>query len=72
LLTRHTRQADGLAGGLAVHLVLDQMNHAISHPFFYWITFRALHGFRAKAPLIDPERYERGSRWMRQGPTTWL
>jgi hypothetical protein len=72
LLARRTRETDGLAGGLAAHLLLDQMNHAITHPLFYWITFRALHGFRPRPPLIDPERYTRGSSWMKQGPLDWL
>jgi hypothetical protein len=72
LLVRRTRAADGLAGGLAAHLALDQVNHAITHPLFYWITFRALHRFRPVPPLIDPERYERGARWMSRSPTEWL
>jgi hypothetical protein len=72
LLTRRTRLSDGLASGLAVHLALDQVNHAISHPFFYWITFRALHGFRAREPLVDPERYARGSTWMQASPRDWI
>lgn len=72
LLTRRTRHADGLATGLAAHLAMDQMNHAISHPLFYWISFRALHGFRAAAPLVNPERYARGSGWMKQTPREWL
>ncbi|MBV9326041.1 MAG: hypothetical protein JO352_19935 [Chloroflexi bacterium] len=72
LLTRRTPLADGLAGGLAAHLALDQMNHAVTHPLFYWITLRALHGFRARPPLINPERYARGSRWMARGPTDWF
>lgn len=72
LTLRHTRRADGLATGLAAHLALDHMNHAVTHPLFYWITFRALHRFRARAPLVDPERYARGSRWMKQTPLDWL
>lgn len=72
LLTRRNRSSDALAAGLAAHLALDQLNHAITHPLFYWITFRAMHGFRAHEPLIDPQRYERGARWMRQSPTDWL
>lgn len=72
LLTRRTRLGNGFAAGLAAHLALDQMNHAITHPFFYWITFRAMHGFRARAPLIDRKRYEHGSAWMQQSPTDWL
>jgi hypothetical protein len=72
LLTRRTHLADTFAGGLAAHLALDQFNPAISHPFFYWITFRALHGFRARVPLVDPERYSRGSRWMKQAPGSWF
>ena len=72
LLTRHTRGTDDLATGLAAHLALDQMNKAITHPLFYWISFRALHGFRPRAPLVDPERYARGSGWMKQTPREWL
>jgi hypothetical protein len=72
LVARHTRPTDGLAAGLAAHLALDQMNHAITHPLFYWISFRALHGFRAREPLIEPARYARGSRWMKQRPWDWI
>ena len=72
LLTRRARLADGLAGGLAAHLALDQMNPAISHPLFYWITFRALHAFKARPPLVEPDRWERGARWMRQSPRDWI
>jgi hypothetical protein len=72
LLARRSRATDGLAGGLAAHLALDQVNHAITHPLFYWITFRALHRFRPVAPLIDPERYQRGAQWMSRSPTEWL
>ena len=72
LLTRRTRLADGLAGGLAAHLALDQTNRAIHHPLFYWISFRALHRFRAEEPLVIPERYAAGSRWMKQGPRQWV
>ena len=72
LVFRRDPHADGLATGLAAHLALDQMNHAITHPLFYWISFRALHGFRARAPLVNPERYARGSRWMKQKLADWL
>jgi hypothetical protein len=72
LLTRRTVTTDALAGGLAAHLALDQSNHAISHPLFYWITFRLRHGFRAQPPLVNPERYQRGSRWMKQSFTDWI
>ncbi len=72
LLTRRTRLSDGLASGLAVHLALDQANDAISHPFFYWISVRALHGFQARVPLVDPERWARGARWLNQGPRDWV
>jgi hypothetical protein len=72
LLVRRTRLADTFAGGLAAHLALDQFNDAISHPLFYWITFRALHLFRARAPLVDPERYSRGSTWMKQSVFDWV
>jgi hypothetical protein len=72
LLTHRSRGADGLAGGLAAHLALDQLNPAITHPLFYWITFRGLHLFRARAPLVDPERYSRGSTWMKQSILDWV
>lgn len=72
LVSRRNPRADGLATGLAAHLAMDQVNHAISHPLFYWITFRALHRFRARAPLVDPMRYARGARWMKQSPADWL
>jgi hypothetical protein len=72
LLARRSWLTDGLAGGLAAHLALDQTNHAITHPLFYWITVRALHGFRARPPLTTPERYFRGSRWMEGGPMDWF
>jgi hypothetical protein len=72
LTLRRTPRADGLATGLAAHLALDQMNKAITHPFFYLITFRALNGFRAREPLVNPERYARGAGWMKQTPREWL
>ena len=72
LVARRSRPTDGLAGGLAAHLALDQLNHAITHPLFYWIGFRALHRFRARSPLIDAQRYARGARWMTQRPWDWL
>jgi len=72
LLARHSATADGLAAGLAAHLALDQVNHAISHPLFYWISVRALYGFKARPPLVRPERYERGSKWMAEGPAGWF
>ncbi len=72
LLLRGTRVANGLAGGLAVHLALDQANGAIRHPLFYWITVRALHGFRAEEPLLHRDRFLRSSKWMRHGPLDWL
>ena len=72
LVLRRSSGTDDLATGLAAHLALDQMNKAITHPLFYWITFRALHRFRARAPLVNPERYARGSGWMKQNPLDWL
>ena len=72
LLTRRARLFDGLAGGLAAHLALDQLNSAIEHPFFYWISVRAAHGFRARPPLMDPARFQRGARWMAQSPREWF
>src|SRR5919204_1781782 len=47
LLARRTRLSDGLAGGLATHLAMDQLNPAIRHPLFYWLVVRAAYGFRA-------------------------
>jgi hypothetical protein len=72
LLARRSRASDGLAGGLAAHLALDQVNYAITHPLFYWITFRALHRFRPVPPLVDTQRYERSSGWMTSSPTEWI
>jgi hypothetical protein len=72
LLARRTPLSDGLAAGLAGHLALDQMNHAITHPLFYWISVRALYRFRARPPLASPERYERGAKWMSEGPGGWF
>ena len=72
LLTRRAHTTDALAGGLAVHLALDQVNHAISHPLFYWILCRARYGFRARAPLVVPERYASGSQWMKQSFLDWI
>jgi hypothetical protein len=72
LLARRSHMSDTFAGGLAAHLALDQFNSAITHPLFYWMTFRALHAFRARPPLVDPERYSRGSRWMKQSFLDWV
>ena len=72
LVLRRSRRSDGLAAGLAAHLALDQTNEAITHPLFYWISFRALHGFRARHPVIDPKRYARGAQWMKQPPSQWF
>lgn len=72
LVVRGTRLSLGLAGGLAAHLAMDQLNKAIRHPFFYWISLRAAHGFRARAPLVYPERMKEGARWMRQSPLDWI
>jgi hypothetical protein len=72
LLARRSPLNDGLAAGLAAHLALDQMNHAITHPLFYWISVRALYRFRARPPLTSVERYLHGSRWMSNGPSDWF
>jgi hypothetical protein len=72
LLVRGTRVSRGLAGGLAGHLALDQWNACIDHPLAYWILFRARHGFRATAPVVDRERFIRESRWMDEPPRRWL
>jgi hypothetical protein len=72
LLARGSHASLGLAGGLAVHLALDQLNGIIRHPLFYWITVRARYGFRADWPLVDPERVEAGASWMRQSPLDWF
>ena len=72
LLTRRTSTTLGLAGGLAAHLAVDQLNAVITHPFFYWITLRARYGFRARRPLVDPEKWARGARWMSQSPRNWF
>ncbi len=72
LLARNDRAARNLAGGLATHLALDQLNDAIAHPLFYWISVRALHRFRADAPLVDVERFRHTARWMHASPRDWL
>jgi hypothetical protein len=72
LLTQRDQRSRGLAGGLALHLALDQFNHAISHPLFYWITLRAMHRFRAEPPLVDLERWRRGAQWLKQHPAEWI
>lgn len=72
LLPRRSRSSDGFAAGLAAHLALDQTNYAITHPLFYWITFRVLNGFRAQEPLVNPERHARGAQWLFQSPRTWI
>ncbi|MBV8713837.1 MAG: hypothetical protein JO020_27885 [Chloroflexi bacterium] len=72
VLTLLARGSHGFAAGLAAHLALDQLNTAITHPLFYWITFRALNRFRAREPLINPQRYARGAQWMFQHPREWL
>ena len=72
LLWPRSRVADGLAGGLAAHLALDQLNPVIRHPLFYWLVVRLAYGFRASWPLVDPARFARGARWMTQHPTQWF
>jgi hypothetical protein len=73
LLLRRRRTSDGLAMGLAAHVALDQaLNTVVTHPLFYWVLIRARYGFRAGQPLVDPERWTRGSRWMHQHPGTWF
>ena len=72
LLVRASRLRRGLAGGLAVHLALDQLNSVIRHPLFYWITVRAAYRFRAETPLVFPDRLRAGARWMQQSPLDWF
>ena len=72
LLARNDRAARNLAGGLATHLALDQINPAIAHPLFYWIVVRALHGFRADDWLLYMERYLHSARWMESSPRSWV
>lgn len=72
LLFRRHRFARLLAGGLALHLVLDQSNHAIRHPLFYWIAVRARYGFRAEEPLLHSRRFQHARGWMSQSPTHWF
>jgi hypothetical protein len=72
LAVRGTQRSLGLAGGLAAHLLMDQFNPAVTHPLFYWIAVRLRHGFRARAPLVDEERFIRGAKWMGQRPTQWF
>jgi hypothetical protein len=72
LLARRTRVTLGLGAGLATHLALDQFNPAIRHPFFYWLTVRAAHRFRAREPLVATERFRQGAKWMFEGPGRWF
>jgi hypothetical protein len=72
LLARRSRVTLGLAGGLATHLALDQLNPAIRHPLFYWLTVRAAHRFRAREPLVARERFRKGAKWMLEGPDRWF
>ena len=72
LVVRGTRLSAALAGGLAAHLALDQLNPVIRHPLCYSILVRASHGFRARPPLVDPERFERGAAWMTRSPLSWF
>ena len=72
LLTRRAAMTDGLAGGLAAHLALDQLNPAIRHPFFYWLVVRLACRFRATWPLVDPQRFARSAAWMSGSPRDWL
>ena len=49
------------------------MNHAITHPLFYWISVRALYRFRsAAAPDLARSLSTRRSRWMANGPSDWF
>jgi hypothetical protein len=66
------RLGQRMAGGLAAHLALDQLNSVIRHPFFYWIVVRAGYRFRAAAQLVDPEEFERKASWMQEAPGTWF
>ena len=72
LLARRRRLTDGLAGGLAAHLALDQLNPVTRHPLFYWVTLRAAYRFRAVRPLVDPDRFAYEARWMTQHPSRWF
>ena len=72
LLAWRERTTEMLAGGLATHLALDQLNPAIKHPFFYWIVVRAAHGFRAREPLVHKDVFERASRWTSGGLLDWF
>jgi hypothetical protein len=72
LLLRRSPVFDGLAGGLAAHLALDQLNPVIRHPLFYWLTVRLAYRFRPVSPLVDPARFAHEARWMADSPTTWF
>jgi hypothetical protein len=72
LLVRGGRLTTGLAGGLATHLALDQLNRAVRHPFFYWIVVRAAHGFRPTAALVHPDEFEQSSSWRSDSPLSWF
>jgi hypothetical protein len=72
LLARRQHLADALAGGLAAHLALDQLNPVVRHPLFYWLTVRVAYRFRATSPLVDPRRFAADARWMTQAPRDWF
>jgi hypothetical protein len=72
LLARRARFSDGLAGGLAAHLALDQLNPVVQHPLFYWLVVRLSYRFRAQPPLVDPHQFAERARWMTQPPSRWV
>jgi hypothetical protein len=73
LLWRRTTATGGLAAGLAVHLLMDQMfNVAVKHPLFYWLTVRAAYRFRAVEPLVHREVFQEKAVWMQRTPLDWI
>jgi hypothetical protein len=72
LLARRSHMADGLAGGLATHLAMDQTNPAIRHPFFYWLWVRVMYRFRASEPLVYTEVFQASGEWVNKGPASWI
>ena len=71
LLGLGSRVGHCLAGGLAAHLALDQLNSAIRHPFFYGIVVRLAYRYRACEPLVDAREFAREASWMQESPGTW-
>jgi hypothetical protein len=72
-LDRRLRTGGALAGGYALHLVLDQLWNERRSRLAYFLTFRASRGFSAEqlGPL-DPERRHTWRRSSLLGLLRWL